>query len=957
MHGQLRSLAVAAMCAAVLVGSCRGRSGAADGEGATVIYSFETADLQPWQVRQATGEVAGEHATDGQQSLKLAVAGGARGWPGMYLVKDQGWDGADWSAYSALEMDVFNAGTRGVKLYVTLFDTPDRRGGRAKRDFDLEPMRTTRVRVDLGDAAHRGAGMDLRTIGEVAVFVDPPRDPVTLYVDRIALVSMLMRAPDLVLTPRSFSPNGDGWQEQVEIRAELPADMNWELEIIAPDRRQVREFTGTSKSVLVTWDGRDEAGAVVSPGRYEVSLRAIPAGGVERPPRVIARVSVTNDPPPQYLVWSPPVCEKVRRDSPTGQAIGEEGLRVAGARNEQVALQLVISPHGRDLRQVAIEVSDLNGPDGASIRADRVTVLREAYVQVAQPSHRDWEPDLWWPDPLPPWQPCDITADDRHQPAWIEVAVPPGAAAGDYSGQITIRPADLDATVVPLTLTVWDFELSEHPSLDTLFPLYLPSIEGQHLLPGLVADGVGHEGTRCVRFSGEEAREAVLYQMLRPGLAPGRRHVAGAWVRSAGQGSGPTALQVKIVYRDKAVPTDTWEQSLAAGGDWQQLEVGFEPADRERFILVQVMPGAGGEVFVDDVYLRGPNGENLIANGGFEDPRPGRWQLDAPHLPGLSLLHERYFEFLVEHGLTPSEMPVGWEDDAVAAWATQPRISRVRLPFRASWQMGDFPPEDIERLEQAVGVARAGGWLDRTYVYALDEPAEPQYPRVQEVSARVKAIDPGIAFLLTEQLVPALADSVDIWAPLLSRLDMAGLRGWQLEGRVFWWYTAVYPRAPYPTFLVDDYGSAPRVLPWMNARWQIAGLLYWNTTQWRAVSDPWQDPLTLPWAGANGDGSLLYPGSEVGVNGPVASLRLKLIREGLEDHQYLTMLRELVNEGQRAEPKPDGSDPGAARVAEVCGDLFTAPDSYTTDPLALDRARQKVAEEIVRLRSQADPVQ
>jgi hypothetical protein len=37
------------------------------------------------------------------------------------------------------------------------------------------------------------------------------------------------------------------------------------------------------------------------------------------------------------------------------------------------------------------------------------------------------------------------------------------------------------------------------------------------------------------------------------------------------------------------------------------------------------------------------------------------------------------------------------------------------------------------------------------------------------------------------------------------------------------------------------------------------------------------------------EGSLLYPGADVGVQGFIPSIRLKQIREGLEDYEYLTI--------------------------------------------------------------------
>lgn len=58
------------------------------------------------------------------------------------------------------------------------------------------------------------------------------------------------------------------------------------------------------------------------------------------------------------------------------------------------------------------------------------------------------------------------------------------------------------------------------------------------------------------------------------------------------------------------------------------------------------------------------------------------------------------------------------------------------------------------------------------------------------------------------------------------------------------------------------------------------------------------DPWTTQWAfGGNGDGTLFYPGTPAKIGGtqhvPVSSIRLKLIREGYEDYEYLAMLDRL----------------------------------------------------------------
>jgi hypothetical protein len=45
-----------------------------------------------------------------------------------------------------------------------------------------------------------------------------------------------------------------------------------------------------------------------------------------------------------------------------------------------------------------------------------------------------------------------------------------------------------------------------------------------------------------------------------------------------------------------------------------------------------------------------------------------------------------------------------------------------------------------------------------------------------------------------------------------------------------------------------------------------------------------------------GDGSLLYNGNKVGIDGACASLRLDLIRDGMEDYALLSLAMEVLGE-------------------------------------------------------------
>ena len=65
-------------------------------------------------------------------------------------------------------------------------------------------------------------------------------------------------------------------------------------------------------------------------------------------------------------------------------------------------------------------------------------------------------------------------------------------------------------------------------------------------------------------------------------------------------------------------------------------------------------------------------------------------------------------------------------------------------------------------------------------------------------------------------------------------------------------------------------------------------LLYWSVNNWQGI--------TKNGIKNNGDGVLLYWGELFGQEfGPVASVRLEYVRDGIEDFQYLTQLEKLTD--------------------------------------------------------------
>jgi hypothetical protein len=143
-------------------------------------------------------------------------------------------------------------------------------------------------------------------------------------------------------------------------------------------------------------------------------------------------------------------------------------ISLRGCRNEMVGVQLILQRLGASLSNVGVRVSDLAGPGGARIPADpNLELFRMHYVASGSNLYSEAAIPLGAPFPatfnLPD---ADHNPGGTYQAVYLDIYVPAAAAAGVYTGAVTISAAELGGRKVGLNLklTVSPVAIPDWPS-------------------------------------------------------------------------------------------------------------------------------------------------------------------------------------------------------------------------------------------------------------------------------------------------------------------------------------------------------------------------------------------------------------------------------------------------------------------------------------------------------------
>ncbi len=538
-------------------------------------------------------------------------------------------------------------------------------------------------------------------------------------------------------------------------------------------------------------------------------------------------------------------------------------IRLHGAGNEVVAFQAVVQAY-QPVEELSARIGRLEGP-GATLAEGREIELSLAHYEWSRDASYSWGPGAagalpWrgrgWPDALIPFHdpyrpdrppvaiPFSLDPDQRrNQAIWVDLFIPAEAPAGTYEGTIEFLHGVEVFAVKPIELIVHPFRLPDERHVDGYGELYRET--------GLMLESQ-------VKFKENPEQDWMFYRRYLQ-MAHAHRFLA-----THRQGNGPVPRTIEGAPADRLAMR--WE------GDWDLYSPYVDPVlDGSLFTeaegYIGPSPGTGPSFFPapfpEEFHGTAALADHLAAHGGRLDPAL------------LATIEANAASFIAE------ATRQGWADKRFFAYI---------------FDEVDGPKDSEGTAEAAIAPAAAG-------LEALA--AHRAMADVQAALDRGTGRDGRIDLLWTSQQSPArwegtpadLRPIIRWWVPNAHALDPDFYHSLPVEKpQTVWFYHSGHPAVGNHT--INQTGIDLRLWGLLGWRYQINGSFWWSMMSFPAASKrPNFNPYMVPVYNLNdtrwGNGVLFYPGSRLtmigarrNIAGPVASMRMKAYRRGLQDYEY-----------------------------------------------------------------------
>jgi len=170
--------------------------------------------------------------------------------------------------------------------------------------------------------------------------------------------------------------------------------------------------------------------------------------------------------------------ERVLRNTPHGNL---QAVNLKSASNEYEPFRIIVHSGNNTLDNVSVKAGSLKGVNG-EIGAENIRLFRANHLYISKPSYRTSNPTGWYPDALIPFMdseyynrpgllayfasPFSVTGNAE---VWCDLFVPPGTAPGTYQGNVQVLMGKNRLAEIPVSLTVWNFQLPATISMRSRF--------------------------------------------------------------------------------------------------------------------------------------------------------------------------------------------------------------------------------------------------------------------------------------------------------------------------------------------------------------------------------------------------------------------------------------------------------------------------------------------------------
>ncbi|MEA2062941.1 MAG: DUF4091 domain-containing protein, partial [Gemmatimonadota bacterium] len=554
-----------------------------------------------------------------------------------------------------------------------------------------------------------------------------------------------------------------------------------------------------------------------------------------------------------------------------------------GARGEVLGFQVIIDRQEDELSNVHLSLGNLEGPGTLDVsgnhRIFRTCYITNTYSGVLVPLDKatDWD---YFPVPDNTW----LGFSNKTQAVWIDIAVPPETLPGTYQGILTISADQFaEPKILNVQLKVWNITLPEELNYDVELNNYGNMWRNFDWAKDYAPwEDNGENKDFLNSLTEEQKADYLVFERNAYKVCHNNRLTLNTMPYFQ-YGDASTILPESMT----PVFAGSGEDFHVA--DWNAFDERWGPLfDGSAFTGCYRAGVPAAHHYLPYCHNIPSNFDNFIA----DQTDPPYWGKNPVYEAENIAFARAFEEHANEHGWTRTLFQVFYNEKQ----SMSPRII---------WHL-DEPIDTIigkEYGDRKWIEYTWGGQTKQVLRGSYDYDAQLYYSRLMHAGFS-NTLHPGqtlgdpaaqAAFPYPEQA--RFVYRIDIGRQNLSQV-VAGV----LDGYIDQWMVGGYYDLPSLWQRVDkgeiytaygNWGTTPKVnncfftlTAWNNYRNRSTGHEIWM------INGQWSDLLSS-WKNGSGNTTLLYPGSTIGIDEPCASFRIKSLRHGAQDYEYLLLLKGL----------------------------------------------------------------